>query len=348
MSNRQFAPTRRRFIAGTAGALGAAALGGSARVMAQDASPVASPAATPAAVEPPDMTGSAYPFQIGTFSCLAVSDGAFAGPSLVQLVLGQTPQEEADRIMAEAGIDPSQLVAQKTSIVIDTGEQRVLVDTGSGAMAGPGVGLLLDNLRREGFQPNDIDVVVLTHAHADHVGGNVTASGNALFSNARYVMAQEEWDFWTDEQAVEEAITNADFRQGHLDSVQRNLLPIEDQFELIGYDEEIVPGVTSVAAQGHTPGHMALRVESDGDQLWIMGDAALSSLQLTYPEAVGVPDTYPDQVVETRRALFEQIAGGGGMATFNHFHPFPSVGQLTADGDVWSWEAVEPAVEEEA
>lgn len=291
------------------------------------------------------MTGEIYAFQVGSFDCMSVSDGAFAGPSLVALVFGQMPEDEADQIIAEAGIDPSELVAQKTSTVIDTGSDLILIDTGSGGGAGTGVGLLADNLRRTGIQPGDIDVVILTHGHADHIGGTVTANGNPLYSNARYVMSQEDWDFWTDEQAVMN-VYPVEFAQSQLQSVEENLLPLEDIIELIGYDEEIVPGVTSVAAQGHTPGHMAVLAESDGAQLWVMGDVALHPIQLTYPDAVGTPDAYPDQVIETRRTMFGEIAGAGGQATFNHFHPFPSTGQVLADGDVWSWEPVEADAED--
>jgi glyoxylase-like metal-dependent hydrolase (beta-lactamase superfamily II) len=336
MNNQQFSSTRRRFVAGTAGTFAAVAIGG--RTLAQDATPVASPAATPV-VEPPDMTGAAYPFQVGSFNCHAVSDGAFAGPSLVPLVFGQTSQDETDRIVAEEGIDPSQLVAQKTSIVIDTGSELVLVDTGSGAGAGPGVGLLVDNLRREGIQADDIDVVVLTHGHADHIGGTVTASGNPLFSNARYVMSQEDWNFFTDEQALLEVYPE-EFAQQQFASAQMNLLPIEDVFELIDYDVEIVPGITSIAAQGHTLGHMAVQVQSDGEEFWFLGDAALHSIQLQYPEVVGLPDAQPERVIETRRTLFAQVAEAGGMAGFTHVDPFPSLGEVVAEGDVWRWKSV--------
>lgn len=129
-----------------------------------------------------------------------------------------------------------------------------------------------------------------------------------------------------------------DFRDGNLQSVQRNLLPLEDQFDLIGYDEEVVPGIRSVAAQGHTPAHTAYRIESDGELMWAMGDAALHPLDLQHPEFAGVPDTNVEQMVETRMRLFAQIVDEGGLAYFKHFHPFPSFGLIAADGDVWTWE----------
>lgn len=320
---------RRRMVGASAATLAGVALASPFQTMAQDATPVATP------ITPPDMTDAAYTLELGAFSVLAVSDGAGAGASLLPIFFAGVPEEELEAAFNEAGIGPDEIISQNTLAVIDTGNERVLVDTGSGS------GLLMENLRREGIEPGDIDVVILTHAHGDHVGGNVDADGNPAFPNARYVMSKEEWDFWTDQQAVEAALPPGDFREGNLQSVQRNLVSIEDQFDLIGYDEEIVPGIQSIAAQGHTPGHMALRFESDGVLMWALGDAALHPLDLPNPEFVGFPDTEPERMVETRRTLFSRIVDEGGMAYFKHFHPFPSIGQIVADGDVWQWEPIE-------
>ncbi len=335
-----YTPTRRRFIAGAAGTVALTAVSPT-RMLAQSATP----AATPAVPESPDMTGAAYSFQVGSFTCWSVSDGANASPGADQAIFANADPAAVQQAMADAGIDPAQMVLQHTSTVIDTGDDLVLVDTGVGPAGLPDAGLLIDNLRREGIQPQDITVVFLTHGHADHVGGTVTATGNPLFSNARYVMGQEEWAFWSDEAAVAEAIPNADFRQGHLDSFQKNLLPLEGMIELIGADTEVAPGLTAIATPGHTPGHMSLRVESDGDSFWSLGDVALHALQLQYPEFTGVFDTDPDQTVETRRTVFEQIAGNG-QATFNHVDPFPSLGDIVSDGDAWTWQPVEMAAGE--
>lgn len=340
-----YAPTRRRFVAGAGGTLTLAAMAAPARALAQDATPAASPAAAPA-VESPDMTGMSYPFQVGSFSCWSVSDGANAAPGADAFLFSGGDPAAVEQALADAGIDPATFVLQHTSTVIDTGSDLVLVDTGAGPSGLPDTGILIDNLRREGIQPAEVSVVVLTHGHPDHIGGTLTASGNPLYSNARYVMAQEEWDFWSDSAAVEALISDADTRQNNLDAFAANLAPLEGTIELIGFDEEIVPGITSVASQGHTPGHMSLLVESDGDVLWVMGDAALHPLHVTYPEFTAGFDTEPERTVETRRALFERISTEGGMVTFNHFDPFPSLGEIAAEGETWTWQAVEMEAEE--
>ncbi len=337
----RFATNRRRFVAGAAGALTLTSAMSPVRALAQ-----ATPAATPTVPESPDMTGVSSSFQVGAFNCLSVSDGANAAPGAdAFLFMGGDPAA-VQQALADAGIDPSTFVLQHTSTVIDTGDDLVLVDTGSGPSGLPETGILIDNLRREGIQPTEVSVVVLTHGHPDHIGGNLTASGNPLYSNARYVMAQEEWDFWSDPAAVEALIPDADTRQRNLDAFEANLAPLEGAIELIGFDEEIVPGVTSVASQGHTPGHMALLVESEGDMLWVLGDAALHPLHVTYPEFTASFDTEPERTTETRRMLFERIATEGGTATFNHFDPFPSLGEIAAEGDTWMWQPVEMAGEE--
>ena len=199
----------------------------------------------------------------------------------------------------------------------------MLVDTGIGPGIAPGEGLLLDNLRGEGIAPEDIDVVINTHGHGDHIGANADAEGNPTFTNARYVMSQEDWEFWTDEAQVEEKVPIPEFRELLLSFVRAHMTPLASQFELIGYDEEIVPGITSIAAQGHTPGHMALLVQSDGEQLWIGGDFASHEVTVPNPHFVGVPDVEPGADGRDTQALARPHGGRRRTGDLLSLRPIP-------------------------
>ncbi len=124
--------------------------------------------------------------------------------------------------------------------------------------------ILNPNLKALGIAPEDIDTVILTHGHPDHIGGNTDSEGKPTFPNARYVMWQDEWDFWTSEQA--ELKLDEHVREVLLQVARKNLPPIQAQLDLINHETEIVPGIQAIAAPGHTPGHMALAISSEGEQ----------------------------------------------------------------------------------
>ena len=333
MNIQPFAINRRDFIIGSSAAL-AVAPGFPLAASTQEATPESQ-------VVHFDVSGRVHRFSVGEFDCLAISDGASinADPAdllnTYDLLFAATPREEAEAALDDAGYEIDQLVNHHTCVLVDTGDQVVLVDTGFGPQFG---GQLLSNLAGEGINPEDIDVVVNTHGHGDHIGGNADADGDPTYPNARYVMSEEEWDFWTDLPRVEEAVPNAPFREALMSFVQTGMMPLADRFELIAYDVEIVPGVISIASQGHTPGHMAVLVQSEGEQLWIGGDMAIHPLNMPHPSFAGLADIDPELMEETRTRLFAQMAEEGGLSIFYHFDPFPSMGNVMADGDVWRWE----------
>ena len=170
----------------------------------------------------------------------------------------------------------------------------MLVDTGAGGLA-PTTGKLIPNLRAEGITPEDIDRVILTHGHPDHIGGNLNSEGKPAFPKARFVMWKDEWDFWTSEQAEQKLDEHVRKRQ--IAFALKNLPPIQDRLDLVDRETEIVPGIRAVAAPGHTLGHMALAVSSGGEQLLSVSDAFLHPIHVEQPDWYAAVDFAPEQVV---------------------------------------------------
>ncbi|HUT69808.1 MAG TPA: MBL fold metallo-hydrolase [Desulfatiglandales bacterium] len=293
------------------------------------------------------MSKETFRFEIGKLECTAVSDGTFTYappifPPPAILLFANAPTEPLEQALVEHNLQPEQWVEWTSPyicLVVNTGDHLVLVDTGAGGLA-PTTGRLLQNLKAGGIAPVDIDTVILTHGHPDHIGGNTDAEGKAAFPNARYVVWKEEWDFWTSGQA--EQRLDEHVKEVLLKSARENLPPIQGQVDLINRDTEIVPGIRAVAAPGHTPGHMALEISSEGEQLLCVSDTALHPIHLEQPEWYAVVDLIPEQVVTTRRRLLTMAAARKALVLAFHF-PFPGLGRVVQKGDGWKWRPMETA-----
>jgi glyoxylase-like metal-dependent hydrolase (beta-lactamase superfamily II) len=290
------------------------------------------------------MNTEIYPFKVGTFECIAISDGTLiytppTFPPPATLLFTNAPRERLEQVLLEYNLRPEQW-GEWTSpficLVVNTGDHLVLVDTGAGVLA-PTTGRLLQNLKAEGIAPEEIDTVILTHGHPDHIGGNTDAQGKPAFPNARYVMWKDEWDFWTSEQA--EQRLDEHIRELLLKFARENLPPIQGQVDLFDRETEIVPGIRAVAAPGHTPGHMALEISSEGEKLLCISDAVLHPIHLEQPQWHAAVDFDPKQVVATRRRLLDRAASGKALVLAFHF-PFPGLGRAVQKGEGWQWQPI--------
>jgi glyoxylase-like metal-dependent hydrolase (beta-lactamase superfamily II) len=290
------------------------------------------------------MDSEIYDFKVGAFECMAISDGylTYASPTFpppATFLFVNAQKELLEQALHQHNIQPEHWLEWKSSyicLLINTGEHRVLVDTGAGGLA-PTTGRLIQNLQAARITPEDIDMVILTHCHPDHIGGNILEEGKPAFPNARFAIWQDEWDFWTSDEAEEKLDEHV--REVLLGAVQKNLPPIQDRLELIECEREILPGIQAIAAPGHTPGQMALAISSRGEELLYISDTVLHPIHLEHPEWCAAVDFAPHQVSATRHRIFNRAAAEKALVLAFHF-PFPGLGYITQKREGWEWQPI--------
>ena len=291
------------------------------------------------------MDAAAHRFTLGRFACVAASDGAFNYPP--ESLFANAPRGEVAEAMRRHGLPADRVATPYTCLLVDTGPHRVLVDTGAGnlgAMAPrlfPSVdhsttvtGKLRGHLEATGIEASTVDTVVVTHAHPDHVGGTLDEGAALVFANARYVVARDEWGFWMSEAAATTAPPPM------VSIARRNLEPLRDRLTLVDDGAEVVPGIRVVAAPGHTPGHLALAIASDGERLLHVSDAVLHPLHLEHPGWVPVFDLRPEEAAASKRRVFDRAAEQRALVFAHHFPPFPSLGRVRKHGAGWRWQPI--------
>lgn len=281
------------------------------------------------------MASSTKSFSVGDIECIAISDGTFSYP--VNWVFSNVRQEKLEGSLRDRDLPSNQVVTPYTCLLVKTGKHKVLIDTGAGGMA-PTTGDLLKQLLAEGVSPEEITTVVLTHGHPDHIGGVLDPNKKPAFPNARYVISQTEWNFWTGEPSLNSTGMNDHLKELLINCARTNLPPLGERIELLDGEKEVVPGVYAIPAPGHTPGHLALVISSSKAQLLHMADAVLHPMNLEYPAWRNVFDLNEDAATTTRQRLLDRAAADDAAVLAYHF-PFPGVGRVRNNGTAWRWEA---------
>lgn len=267
-------------------------------------------------------------FRIGSLECVAISDGVRHYPPA--FFFANAPEDELERRLAEHGIGPDGIPSSYNCLAIRSGGEWALVDTGIGPID-PELGMLLPRLREAGIAPEEVTTVILTHAHPDHIGGITDEAGNINFPRARFVMWKAEWDFWTSEDQLTEL---PEMMAGF---ARKNLPPVRERMDLLERETEVLPGIHAIPAAGHTPGHMVLGLDSDGEHMLVTGDAILHPINLSEPGWHAAVDMDPEAALRTRRTLLERATAERVRLQAFHFHPFPGIGAVERAGDGWRW-----------
>jgi glyoxylase-like metal-dependent hydrolase (beta-lactamase superfamily II) len=272
-------------------------------------------------------TGS-YHFKLGTFECVSLSDGSLDYP--LRNFFANAPLERVEEVLRQRDLPTDYITTPYTYLYVNTGAHRVLVDMGAGHL-GPRTGKLVDSMQAAGIRPADINTVIITHAHPDHIGGTLDDGGNPVYPNARYFIFKDEWDFWFSEAAYSIA------PEMFVTVARGNLDPVRDRVTLLEDESDIVPGLRAIPTPGHTPGHIVVEVSSADEQLLYIGDAVLYPLHLEYPDWLPIYDILPDEAQVSKRVIFDLVAEKRMWVVGQHLPPFPSLGRVIKRGNGWQW-----------
>lgn len=309
--------TRRAALTGAAGLAAAAPLA---------ALPTVATAAAP-------MLGISQPgfnrVKVGSFEVTTILDGAVQLPQGPHPIFGQNTTAEEVAALAEKNFLPAdKLEIPFTVTLVNTGSELVLFDTGNGdGGRRPNAGLLVERLAAAGYSADQIDVVVVTHFHPDHING-MTEGGAPVFPNARYVTAAAEYDFWTSD----DLLSDENMAKRHA-MVQAKVAPFAEKMSFIEAGGSVVSGIEALDGSGHTPGHMCYHIESEGARLVLIADLCnhyVASLQR--PDWHVRFDMDKDKAVAARKRVLGMIAAD--RVPFVGYHmPPPALGYLETLGD---------------
>lgn len=277
-------------------------------------------------------------FKLGGFEVATILDSVSVRDKLHPNFGGNASAEDVHALARANNIDTERFEHCYICTLVNTGKELVLFDTGNGTLAREieamrgrlPPGTLVEQLAKLGHKPEDIDIVVSTHGHPDHIGG-LTDGGKPVYPNARYVFGAAEFDFWKKGENVREA------RKGNRELFVKRCVPLADRSTFVDPGQDVVSGITAVDAFGHSPGLLAFHVESEGKRFMITADTCTQ-----YVMAVQRPDWYfdmdddKDRAVASRQRILDMLATD--KVPFVSFHfPFPGVGYVEREGAGYRW-----------
>lgn len=270
-----------------------------------------------------------YRTKLGTFELTQVSDGANTFP-MPDAFVRNKPKDVALAAAKAAHMPEGKVTVPFNPILINNGQQLVLIDTGYGPGVGPTVGLLPANLAAAGIDPKSIDVVVLSHLHPDHINGVKAADGGLAFPNAEIKVPANDWAFWMSDENAAKA--SSQMMKNYFANVRRVLSPLANKVTKYDWDKEVASGITAIDTSGHTPGHTSFVVASGNAKMLVQSDVTnIPEFFLRNPDWHVAFDVDPEKAEKTRRRFYDMAVADQMLVAGFHFS-FPSMGYVEKDG----------------
>jgi len=285
-----------------------------------------------------EMQPTVYRFKLGGFEVAAIMDSKVIRSGLSPAFGGEAAAGEVKALAKANRIDADRYEHPFTPMIVNTGKELVLFDTGNGSLSAEydqlkgrlPAGNLVVRMAQAGYKPEDVDVVVLTHGHPDHIGG-LTKGGQAVFPKARYVIGAAEFDFWNKGENIREA------RKFNRELYVKIVVPLANRATFIKPGDPVVPGITAVDAFGHSPGLMAFHIESEGKRLLNWADTCNHYVvAIQRPELHLDVDDDKEKAAATRKRILDMAASDGLMVAGFHM-PFPGLGWIEKTGGAYRW-----------
>lgn len=276
-----------------------------------------------------------YRFRIGEIQATVLSDGLLAGPPKVYA--SDAPEIELREALMRAFLPTETMTLNLNTLLIETGGRRVLIEAGAGQTMGPNGGRVFDNLSAIGLRPDDIDVVVVSHTHPDHVGNLRSATGGKAFPRATVYAPEADWDFFVrNDPDLSYMPVNAEFRRRFGEAIKQSVEPIASDVVLYRPGSEIVAGLTTLPAYGHTPGMASFLVHSGSDQLLLTADLAYHPIVNVDRPWLPGPDRDKDAALQSRRRIFDRAAADK-IPVLGFHYPFPGLGRMLKTDGGYAW-----------
>ncbi len=308
---------RRTVLGGGAFAATGAIMGVSGATGAQAAAPAAG-----------KQINGVYRYKVGDFEVTAISDGVGVR-KLEDGFIRNVPLAEVQKELAANFLPTDELRITFTTLVVNTGSKLVVIDSGFADNGGPTNGMMGANLAAAGINAANVDIVLISHFHGDHIQGVRKKDSSLVYPNAEIKVPAPEWAFWMDDAKMAAA---PEGMKGGFAGVRRVFAPNAKDITQYEWDKEVAPGITAIAAPGHTPGHTGYFIQSGNARLLVASDCTNSpALNLRNPEWKAVFDMDADQAIATRRRIFDMAASERTQVAGYHW-PFPSTGYVVKDG----------------